>query len=400
MKILQIDSINEFSSTGRTTSQLHKYLLSQGHESYIAACNVETSGNYIKLCTSVSQHVHSFLSHLLGKQGYFSFFDTHRLLKQIDRIAPDVVHLRVLHSNCINFPLLLKYLSSNRIPTVITLHDCWYFTGHCCYFTDTNCVNWKSKCGHCPDIKRWNKSWFFDNSSSNLKDKYKLFSGIEKLAVIGVSDWITAFIKDSILKDAYIIRRIYNWVDINQFKPCKSDLRNKLKIGSKFFVVSISKTWSIEKGILDIKEIASKLPDFVFVIVGHLPENFFPLPQNIILVGSITSVKDLSQFYSEADLFLNPSARETFGKVTAEALSCGTPVVAYDVTATSELVSEDCGVLIPYHNVSGLIDGVKKVHDKGKTAYSDKCRAFAKAQFDPSFLMEQYISLYNEMISR
>ena len=49
----------------------------------------------------------------------------------------------------------------------------------------------------------------------------------------------------------------------------------------------------------------------------------------------------LSTIYPSADLFLFPSLTETFGNVTLEALACGTPVLAFDSAAASELVQAD-----------------------------------------------------------
>ena len=49
----------------------------------------------------------------------------------------------------------------------------------------------------------------------------------------------------------------------------------------------------------------------------------------------------LSSVYPSADLFLFPSLTETFGNVTLEALACGTPVLAFDSAAASELVQAD-----------------------------------------------------------
>ena len=46
----------------------------------------------------------------------------------------------------------------------------------------------------------------------------------------------------------------------------------------------------------------------------------------------------LALLYANADLFLFPSLTETFGNVTLEALACGTPVLAFDCAAASELV--------------------------------------------------------------
>ena len=49
----------------------------------------------------------------------------------------------------------------------------------------------------------------------------------------------------------------------------------------------------------------------------------------------------LALLYANADLFMFPSLTETFGNVTLEALACGTPVLAFDCAAASELVEDN-----------------------------------------------------------
>ena len=56
----------------------------------------------------------------------------------------------------------------------------------------------------------------------------------------------------------------------------------------------------------------------------------------------------LAQIYASSDLFLFPSLTETFGNVTLESLASGTPVLAYDCAAATELVKDAWnGWLVP-----------------------------------------------------
>ena len=48
----------------------------------------------------------------------------------------------------------------------------------------------------------------------------------------------------------------------------------------------------------------------------------------------------LATAYASADLVLFPSLTETFGNVTLEALASGTPVLAFDCAAASELIED------------------------------------------------------------
>ena len=400
MKIVQINAVYEYSSTGRTTMELHEYLQSQGEDSYVFCCNKSLPEKSVyRIGNKYDYRIHSFFSHLFGLQGYFSYFSTKKLVRHLKRISPDVVHLRVLHSNCINMPLLLKYLAKENIATVITLHDCWFFTGHCCYFIDSNCSKWKEKCGGCPDLRTWNSSWLFDNTKYLLEQKKRLFVDIKNLTVVGVSDWVKNFIPFSILKEAKNITRIYNWVDVNKFSPCKTEeLRRSLGLEEKFVVLGIAQNWYSTKGLDDILVVARQNPEMQFVLVGNLVTNI-QLPTNVISVGVLSDVNKLVEFYSMADAFFNPSIRETFGKVTVEALSCGTPVVVYNATASPELVEEGCGYVVNTNDTNSASLKLNEIKIKGKSYYSKTCRDFVTKNFSEKKLQQDYLRLYKRISS-
>lgn len=70
----------------------------------------------------------------------------------------------------------------------------------------------------------------------------------------------------------------------------------------------------------------------------------------------------LSCIYPSADLFLFPSLTETFGNVTLEAMACGTPVLAFDNAAASELVQDgQNGWLVQGEREEDFVDKALKV---------------------------------------
>ncbi len=400
MKILQINAVYGISSTGRTTKELDEYMISHGIESEIAvtASNCERDGIFI-IGNKLDRKKHAFLSRLLGKQGYYSKKPTKELIEFIDRKNPDVIHLRNLHGNYINFPLLMNYIIEKKIPVVLTLHDCWFFTGKCCYYTDDNCDKWQHNCGNCPELQKWNKSWFLDRSSEMLHDKKELFSKVEKLAVVGVSDWITNEAKKSLLKDAWCVKRIYNWIDLNTFVPDNGGtVRKDYNCENDFVVLGVSHTWSKEKGIDIFIQLAKRMPDVKFLMIGNMPEEF-ELEPNMISTGATSSFKKLSQFYSAADVMLNPSVQETFGKTTAESIASGTPVIGYNVTATPELIGNGCGEIVDLGaDISEFEAAINKVRKNGKAYYKDTCVKYAKESFEQEKLINEYIELYKSML--
>lgn len=72
----------------------------------------------------------------MDSEGLGSICATKKLLKDIDRIQPDVIHLHNIHDHYLNYPALFRYLVQNNIPVVWTQHDLWATTGHCTFSID------------------------------------------------------------------------------------------------------------------------------------------------------------------------------------------------------------------------------------------------------------------------
>lgn len=342
--------------------------------------------------------IHGFFSRLFGKQAYFSYFPTKILIKKLNEIEPDVVILRNFHSNYIHMPLLLKYLAKADIATIVVLHDCWFFTGHCCHYTEICCYKWQTECNHCPLIHTNNKSWFFDNSHRIFRDKKRLFGAIPHLTVVGVSDWITnEGRKAPIFGNAKRFQRIYNWIDFKKihYRDNALTLREKLCLAANDFVaLGVSMLWDNRKGLDVILKLAEALPDIKIVLVGNLPA--VQLPYNIIPLPPTNSVDELAEYYSMADVFLNFSIQETFGKVAAEALSCGTPTVVNNATANPEITGT-CGEIVDTSDFSSVVEAVKRIRINGKAYYSEHCVQRAHELFDKDKNIMQYVELFKTL---
>ena len=115
MKILQINVVYKDKSTGRTCYEVVKTLEKKGYEGFVAyGRGKHDDENSYRIGTEVEYYFHNIMSRLTGFQGYFSVFATRRLIKYINKITPDIIHLRNLHSNYLNLPLLFKYLSKKH----------------------------------------------------------------------------------------------------------------------------------------------------------------------------------------------------------------------------------------------------------------------------------------------
>ena len=130
MKVLQINATYGYGSTGLIMKDIGDTLVASGNEAYFAfqSANVSVPNGYA-VGSFLDRKVHDLLCRVFGRQGYYSHIPTKKLIRHIEKIKPDVVHLHNLHSNYVHLNSLLKYLGENDIPTVITMHDCWYLTG-------------------------------------------------------------------------------------------------------------------------------------------------------------------------------------------------------------------------------------------------------------------------------
>lgn len=397
MKVLQINSVFQFGSTGRITEELYLEFKEQGIMPSVICTNLEDKGNSIfKVGTTFEGKIHALLTRISGMRGYFSYFTTLNIKRKINEINPDIIILHNLHNNYVHVPELLKFIAKKNIKTIWVLHDCWAYTGGCMHYTIYGCDKWLNGCSKCQQRREALSSWLFCPSAKLYKDRIRCFSSIPDLTIVGVSDWITKEAKRSLLKNASKrIRRIYNWIDLDTFYPRDTTaLRQELQIPEKNLVVlGAAQIWGEDKGLSHFINVANALPDVTFLIVGKLP---YPVSANVVSIGVISDVQKLAEYYSLADVFVNFTQQETFGKVTAEAMACGTPVIINNNTACPEVVG-DCGFIIDNNDEPACIEAIRHIESVGRSFYSDKCVKRVNELFSKGLIMKQWNSLLNEI---
>lgn len=404
MKIVQINAVYGSLSTGRTAKQLHDFLKEKGHE-----CVTFYGNNYSKnfspeeaifMGSYLSHKMHAFSGRLLGEVGMGSWFSTDKLLRFIKKYKPDVVHLRNLHGNFVHIPKLLQFLAQENIPTVVQLHDCYFYTGGCMHYTSNKCNLWQSDCKGCNHLLRGKNFIFFNRADRNLKIKKKLFEAIQRIAVLGVSKWTAEeAAKSTVFKNIPIIDFVYNWIDLNIFRPLnestKSQVRERLRISpEKKIILGVASGWGINKGLSDYVQLRKILPiEYVIVLVGKIPDNY-KLPNGILNIETISSQERLAEMYNIADVFVHLSKEETFGKVTAEALACGTPAVVYNSTANPELVDENTGCVVEPGDILGIKNAITSLD---KSEVSINCRERASDLFNLNTNCAKILDIYSKL---
>lgn len=402
MRVLQINALGRTLSNGRTTREMHDFFLENGIESYIATARNADCDDAYAISTLDASHIHTALSMVTGLDLYFSKKQTAELIRWIDEIRPDVVHLRILHSKFLHLGMLLEYLAAKDICTVITLHDMWYLTAFCCHYLPFQCDRWQTGCHNCPAVKADKRRPLFDRTRRMWNDKKKWFSAIPRLAVIGNSMWTTQEAEKSFLRNSAILKCIYNWIDFSVFYPRDASARrHEMGLDGKKIILGVSALWGVgdNKGFDDFLRLATELPDeYVIILIGSF-NVLRSMPDNMIMLPRTNDTDELAEFYSIADVFVNLSRMETFGKVTAEAVSCGTPVVVLNNTANPELVPEGAGVVIDEPTPQAILSAVQMLCIKPKEDYQSVCLDFAKQYFDKETNIEEYLDVYHRLIN-
>ena len=349
--------------------------------------------------TRSDEYLHALKGILFDAHGLGSKSHTKQIVKLLENYKPDLIHLHNIHGYYINYPVLIEYLNTAKIPVVWTFHDFWPITGHCVHFDFVGCDKWKKGCFNCQYHKEYPFS-IVDRSKQNYDLKKKLFNSLENLTIVAVSDWVKSVLKDSFLGEQSI-NRIYNGVDTTVFSPKDSSFRHMHGINENdFMLLGVASPWSETKGIIDYFKLRGFLPpSYKIVLVGLTAKQMKTLPDGILGLERINSREELSEVYSAADVVLNLSYQETFGLTTVEGLSCGTPGIVYNRTASPELVSSDVGLVVEAGNIEALVDAIKQVRTNGKHFYSEACRHRAIYEFDKTKCYQQYIDLYSKIVS-
>jgi putative colanic acid biosynthesis glycosyltransferase len=400
-KILQINTTLSSGSTGRIQTSLAGKANDNGFESYIAYGRKigSTPPKTFRIGTMLDFIIHLLLSRIFDKHGFGSRNATQKLIKWIQIINPDVVHLHNLHGYYLNIGVLFQYLKESQKPVIWTFHDCWPFTGHCSFFDAVGCRKWESACFECPNKTGYPKSWLKDNSKDNFLRKKHLFSGIKNMVIVVPSQWMAENLKKSFLNN-YRMKIINNGINLEIFRP--SDYlyaRQKLNLTGKYLILGVANIWDKRKGYYDFTMLRKMLPnEYEFLLVGLSENQIKELPDGIKGIRRTESTEELAYIYSAANVFFNPTHVDNFPTVNIESIACGTPVVSYNTGGSSEIIDISVGRIVPKGDLVQASEAIVDIARKGKKNYISICRDRAMAFFDQERCFTEYLSLYSEII--
>ena len=387
MKILFINSVVDYGSTGKIVRDLANGAKAQGHEVLIAygRHDAKEEQDTFSIVDKTGTSFHGLMSRLFGRHGLHSQGATKKLIHKIESYNPDVVHLHNVHGYFLNVPMLFDYLKKKDIKVLWTLHDAWSFSGSSAYFDYNGCKEWDEGCVVCNSTQDYPKTYASYRQKRNFAWKKNAFTGFSNMTIITPSDWLTNLGKETFLK-TYPIITIHNGIDLDVFKPTQSNMRNKYKLEDKFMILGVASFWENRKGLRYFIELAHKLKeDEVIFLVGISEKDKKQLPENILTLSRTNNVEELVEIYSSADVLVNPTLEDNYPTTNLEAIACGTPVITFDTGGSPESLGVKTGLVCSNKTTASLVESIEKLRNlnlhKENECRNHALNHFAKDEF-------------------
>ena len=363
MKVLFINGVCGFRSTGKICADLADRLEETGHEAKIAygreSYVPEQYQKYaVRIGKDIDLKLHAISARLFDNSGFGSVNATKIFLKGLEEYNPDIIHLHNIHGYYVNIELLFNYLKRSGKRVLWTLHDGWAFAGHSARCDMIGCERWKTGCYKCPKQREYPKS-YIDRSKQNWEKKKELFTNVRDLTIITPSYWLASEVQESFLSN-YPVTVIHNGIDTTVFRHCESDFKKRLGLSDKKILLGVSTAWDEMKGLSDYYKLADIVgKEYQVILVGLTDDQKKKLPYNVIGITRTNSVQELVKIYSVTDVHVNLSYCDTYPTVNIEAAACGVPTVSYRTGGSPEFVVPTGGLVVNKGDINAVAQAIK-----------------------------------------
>jgi len=411
MKVLIVNTYDIQGGAARAAYRLHRALIDAGIDSYMLVQS-KASDDYTvigpttkiqkaiaKMRPTLDQIPVQFYKNRTKTPFSPAWLPFSNIVDKINEINPDIVHLHWICGGLMRIEDIAKI----KAPIVWSLHDNWAFTGGCHIMWE--CEKYKSSCGACPRLGSNKQN---DLSSKVFKRKKRVFEIKKDITIIGLSKWITKCSKSSALLADKIHINIPNLIDVNVFKPFDKEKARELwnlpKNKKLVLFGAIIATQDINKGFKELSEALRKLKlrDIELVVFGSSkPKDAPDFGFNTHYLGHLHDDVSLVTLYNAVDVTVVPSLQENLSNTIMESLSCGTPVVAFNIGGNSDMIEHKInGYLAKPYDTDDLAKGIEWILSSPN--YNELCenaRNKVLREFDSKVVVKKYIELYDKIIS-
>ena len=412
MKILTINSHDNSGGAARAAYNSHKGLIEIGIESKMLVAQKGTSdhtvigpdSNLHKLQSILAMRIDSLPGKLhttpnknLHSPAWFSTFKN----ADIAKYNPDIIHLHWVNGGFLS----IKDISKIKKPIVWTLHDMWPFSG-AEHYSDGSM---RYRDGYRSE-NRMNDESGFDLNRWVWNRKVKYWHEIDNITFAAPCKWMAESIRESKLFHDRRVEIVPVGLDHTLYRPRdKKTIRNILDmpLDKKIILIgAMNFLKDTRKGGHFLKEAFGSLvragygDDYVVYILGiSAPEKEESFGFKTFYYGANRDDLSLALLYSAVDVFVAPSVQENFSATVFESLSCGTPVVAFNIGGMPDMIShKQNGYLAEPYETEDLASGIEWVLEKSSpTQLSQNARQFIENECTLRIQAERYKNIYESM---
>lgn len=398
MKVVIVNASDVDGGAARAAYRLHRSLLGCGIDSKMVVQTKKSDdftviGPQSKIAKVVNR-IRPFLdtipvrlfSSLSTTLFSTSWFPSRQLIKEINALRPDIVHLHWINGGMIRIEDLAKINS----PLVWSLHDMWPLRG-----------GW-----------HYNEALADDKqirlSKRIFKRKLNTYSKVKSLTIVGLSRWLQESAQNSCLFREKKIVNLPNPINTQVYKKFDKRVLRELwglpKSKKLILFGAMGATSDPRKGFKELTAALSDLQreDVELIVFGStIPLTPPRFKCKVHYIGTISDDISLVTIYNSVDVVLVPSLQENLSNVILESLACGTPVVAFNIGGNSDLIDHKVsGYLAQPFDTDDLAAGLMWILDhKEYQVLSKNARDKAVGQFDSEIVAKNYIALYEEIIN-
>lgn len=402
MKVVHLSTYRNHGGAARAAYRIHQSLLKKKCESVFISFTPEPkdSDKTNQVIFSKTLKIKKLLNSVRNR--FITY--PHNLTYSINPIKGNIANkINSLKANIVNIHwvnggvLALDDLKKINAKIVFTIHDSWIFTGGC--HVPQTCVGFVSGCKQC-EISTLTKVL---KTSEREYRKKQIFFSENQVTIIGPSRWICKASKSSKILENTDVFNIPNPINTQIFKPYNNiELKNKynLPINKKIILFGAmgpesdkNKGYQFLKKLFQILKYDNSACIVIFGMTGQSISN------KVCYLGKISSDKIMSEIFNLADVSVVPSLSENFSNTILESMSCGTPVVAFNIGGNSDLIDHKInGYLATPYLVNSLHKGINWVLNNSDSVRFE-CRKKAEREFGFSKVGDRYLSLYNDILN-
>ena len=281
----------------------------------------------------------------------------------------------------------------------LDMHDMWPYCGSEHYSNQNRYIYGYNKFN-----SEKNKKIFaidLDKFVWEKKQKY-----LKNFHFVATSSWQETQLKKSSLFHKEKISKIfyplyfYEWKK-NTFDKSLFNKKNSLK---KILFIS-ERIDNPLKGFKFLKKLFNKSDKgkYLLIIIGNKnKETFKNLDVDYLFLNKIEDKKKLINIYSNVDLLIAPSLKESFGIVAQEAAYCNTPSVVFQNTGFEDTIKHKVnGYVAKYNNLNDMKKGIEWCLNKENlNRISKYSRLINTKKYSMEKIANEDIQLYENILNK